>query len=171
MRPAGAGRSDLLLKVGPWKVAARLSLGETIEDGEPVESVEVGDMGSGTAAAKHCKLGQVLHRRIPLTGRGCCNANMIGQVEDVDIGGTRRAFYGGKSAHAVHVDGVPRAGSKEESRGRPCQVWFGLKWSTSSGCSFAAILKVGDMDGSEVCGHLVRTDAGADIQSWTGRAV
>jgi len=64
MRPVGAGLSDLLLNVGPWKVAARLSLGETIEDGEVVESVEVGDMGSGTAVTKHCKLGKVLHRCI-----------------------------------------------------------------------------------------------------------
>ena len=64
MRPVGAGLSDLLLNVGPWKVAARLSFGETIEEGEAVEIVEVGDMGSGTATAKHCKFGKVLHRGV-----------------------------------------------------------------------------------------------------------
>ena len=51
MRPDCGTRSDLLLKVGPPKVAARLSFGETIEGGDSGETVEVGDMGSGTVVA------------------------------------------------------------------------------------------------------------------------
>jgi hypothetical protein len=52
MRPDCAGWSDLLLKVGPPKVAARLSFGETKEGGDSGETVEVGDIGSGTVVAK-----------------------------------------------------------------------------------------------------------------------
>lgn len=52
MRPDCGTRSDLLLKVGPPKVAARLSFGETIEGGDSGETVEVGDMGSGTVVPK-----------------------------------------------------------------------------------------------------------------------
>jgi hypothetical protein len=52
MRPDCAGRSDLLLKVGPPKVAARLSFGETIDGGDSGETVEVGDIGSWTVVAK-----------------------------------------------------------------------------------------------------------------------
>lgn len=59
MRPGGAARSNRLLNVGPPKVAARLSLGETMEDGESVMSVEVGDIGSGTAVAKTDKFGKL----------------------------------------------------------------------------------------------------------------
>jgi hypothetical protein len=57
MRPDGAGRSDLLLKAGPPKVAARLSFGESIEGGDSGESVEVGDIGSGAGVAKLISLG------------------------------------------------------------------------------------------------------------------
>ena len=51
MRPDCAGRSDLLLNVGPPKVAARFILGDSTEGGEPIEMVEVGDIGSGTGVA------------------------------------------------------------------------------------------------------------------------
>jgi len=51
MRPDCAGRSDRLLNVGPPKVAARFILGDSTEGGEPIEMVEVGDIGSGTGVA------------------------------------------------------------------------------------------------------------------------
>lgn len=58
MRPDCAGRSDRLLNVGPPKVAARFILGDSIEGGEPIEIVEVGDIGSGAgvAATDECVL-------------------------------------------------------------------------------------------------------------------
>jgi hypothetical protein len=52
MRPDGAGRSDRLLNVGPPKVAARLIFEAMLGGGESDMTVEVGDIGSGTAAAE-----------------------------------------------------------------------------------------------------------------------
>ena len=95
-----------------------------------------------------------------LTRRGCCSANMVGQAKYIDIGGTGRTFYGGKSAHAVHLGGVAKTGGEEWSRGSVCLGLEWLEWSTSSGCSFAAISKAGDMEGSEVRERLVEDGCG-----------
>ena len=85
---------------------------------------------------------------------------MVGQVKYIDIGGTRRAFYCGKSAHAIHLGGVAKTGAAEESRGSVCLGLEWLEWSTSSGCSFAAISKADDMEGSEVRERLVEDGCG-----------
>ena len=54
MRPVGAGRSCLLLNIGPPYVAARLSIGEI---GDIVEVGDVGDIGSATIVANIGELG------------------------------------------------------------------------------------------------------------------
>jgi hypothetical protein len=80
IRPDDAGCSDLLLKVGPPNVAARLSIGEI---GESVEVGEVGDIGSaaivatmGEPVAQYHALGfthpkEVLWRRHDQLNGGC----------------------------------------------------------------------------------------------------
>jgi hypothetical protein len=78
MRPDCAGRSDRLLNVGPPKVAARLSLGESIEGGDPWDTVEVGDIGSGTGVAGTDKYLYVVCICTLLTRWGCRRANMVG---------------------------------------------------------------------------------------------
>lgn len=78
MRPDCGGRSDLLLKVGPPNVAARLIFGESIEGGDSGETVEVGDIGSGTVVAGTNKPVYTVGMRTILTWWRCHGANMVG---------------------------------------------------------------------------------------------
>jgi hypothetical protein len=81
IRPGGGGRSDLLLKVGPPNVAARLSIGEIGDIGDigDVGDVgDVGDIGSATVIANVGELGTRYHTLVLLTRRRCCSADMIG---------------------------------------------------------------------------------------------
>ena len=103
MRPDGTGRSDRLLNVGSPKVAARLIFEEMLGGGESDISVEVGDIGSGTATAKRLvSLKPIVQRGVILTRCGGHSANMVGQMEDIDIDGTRGAFDGWERAHSIH---------------------------------------------------------------------
>lgn len=38
-----------------------------------------------------------------LTGRRDCSADMVGQMEDINVDGTRRALDCWKRAHSIHV--------------------------------------------------------------------